>query len=570
MQRRTFLKYLNLWLLAPAATSLVSCGGGDSGGDPPPSNSGGTPAPTPSPTPAPTPTPSTTTLAIPPEVKPDGSNTINLQVNEGKTQFYAGIDSDTLGFVDLNNNPGTSYLGPTIRISAINPNSEASGTEMVNKGTQAGGANQVNFTIHNNTTGTTVTSHWHGVHIDGFVDGAGYNAIAPGATWSPTLAIYQQASTCWYHTHKHMETATNVYKGLAGLFIIDDTNSAALDAAGLPHTYGVDDIPLIVQDKVFNGGVMDSSSVGGRFSGDTFLVNGTINANLEVEAGLNRFRLLNASNSRTYKFYIESNSITGSFQHISTDGGFLSAPHTMSALRMAPGERNEIVIDFSAYNVGDVVSLRSDNLEVIPGTGTPFTVMTFTVVAQTAQTASNTVPATLNGKLAADRAALLANTVNAYVSVNLPGFGPGNPIATGRSTVGPATAANHTFDMMNKNFTSTSTQTGGLTYTEEWTITADRHPFHLHGCQVLLKSIGGDTNIPPELQGWKDTINMDIFGHGDSSTDSPMVFLVQFNERAYSAASNAGPGAGSNYMYMMHCHILGHEDTGMMGVFEVI
>jgi len=563
MKRRTFLRNsVRLALSLPLIPTISSCGGGGGGSSSGDNSGGGSTTPPPSPPPR----ASTTTLAIPPLVTPDGSNTINLQANDGTTEFYTGVSSVTKGFVDVNNDTGTSYLGPTIRVSSSNIHSTASGTEMVDKGTQTAGANNVNFSVMNNTS-TTISAHWHGLHVDGFVDGGPYNSIAPGATWSPTLPIYQQASTNWYHTHIMGTTAENVYRGLAGMFIIDDTNSAALDAAGLPSTYGVDDVPLIVQDKVFVNNVMDTTGISGRFAGDTFMVNGVIEANLDVEAGLNRFRILNASNSRTYNFSLVHNSVTGTMQKIATDGGFLAAPVTLSSLRMAAGERNEVVVDFSAYEEGDVVSLVSTDLDYTTGLTSPFTIMTFTVIAQTSQTSGNSVPATLNANLDADRTLMLNKTPDAYVAIDLPGNA--TPFASGRSTSGPATAVDFPMNPATANFVSTSTQTSAG-YTEEWTVTAGRHPFHLHGCSAMIKSIGGNTTIPAELQGWKDVFDIDTDPTGVASTGSPIVFMVQFNERAYSAGSNAGPAPGIDHMYMMHCHILGHEDAGMMGVFEVI
>jgi hypothetical protein len=77
-----------------------------------------------------------TTLYIPPVVTPDSSNIISLQANEGTTQFYSGFDSVTKGFIDVNNTAGTTYLGPTIRVSSTNANSTTTGTPMVDQGTQ--------------------------------------------------------------------------------------------------------------------------------------------------------------------------------------------------------------------------------------------------------------------------------------------------------------------------------------------------------------------------------------------------------------------------------------------------
>ncbi|MGK0291192.1 MAG: blue copper oxidase, partial [bacterium] len=145
-----------------------------------------------------------------------------------------------------------------------------------------------------------------------------------------------------------------------------------------------------------------------------------------------------------------------------------------------------------------------------------------------------------------------------------------DPFWSARSTSSSPTTSDVTFNMSTANFVSTSTQTTAG-YTEEWTITGGRHPFHLHGCHAMIKSIGGNTTVPDEMQGWKDVFEVDSSTTTQSAnTTSPIVFLVQFDERAYSSGSNAGSGAGTDFMYMMHCHILGHEDAGMMGVFEVI
>lgn len=555
MNRRKFLKQSSCVTLIPLYSTIVSC-----------SISVDDDTDTDTDTDTDADTSTTTTLNIPPLVEPDSNNQIQLQANDGTTDFYEGVSSITKGFIDRNNDAGTSYLGPTIRVRSHNTNSNSSGTTMVDLGTQTDGTdgadfNAIEISIFNNSS-ETISSHWHGMHVDGFVDGGPYNAIASGETWVPTLKIYQQAGTNWYHTHIHGTTAEEVYKGLAGMFIVDDANSIALDAAGLPSTYGVDDIPLIIQDKSFNNEVMDSSNVGGRFEGDVFLVNGVVTPNLEVEAGLVRFRILNTSNARFYDFSITDNSVTGNFDQIASDGGFLSSAVNMSSLRMGPGERNEIVIDFSTYNEGDIVNLVSPDNENTAGLSSPFTLMTFTVVAQTSQTASNTIPDTLNANITADRANLIAKTPDAYVYVRLEGGS--TPIATIRSTTaltnGFDSAVDTEFDHSRANFVSTSTQTTPG-YTEEWHIRGATHPFHLHGCHAMIKTIGGATPST-EKQGWKDVFEVN---RGDDVT-----FLVQFNERAYAAASNAGEGAGSDYMYMMHCHILGHEDNGMMGVFEVI
>jgi blue copper oxidase len=93
------------------------------------------------------------------------------------------------------------------------------------------------------------TVHWHGLLVPGDVDGGPHQVIKPGGTWRPRLKIEQPASTAWFHPHLHHDTARQVYMGLTGLIIVDDGSDADL---GLPRTYGVDDVPIIIQDRSFD------------------------------------------------------------------------------------------------------------------------------------------------------------------------------------------------------------------------------------------------------------------------------------------------------------------------------
>ena len=153
------------------------------------------------------------------------------------------------------------------------------------------------------------------------------------------------AATLWYHSHVHWHTADQVYRGLAGMIIIDDPDADDL----LPHDYGVNDFPLIVQDRNFDRsgrmtydlGMMDMMQ---GFRGNEVLVNGVIRPKLTVSAGLVRLRLLNASNARMYDFSFTDGR---RFHQVASDGGLLPAPVTMDGLRLAPAERAEIVVDFS-------------------------------------------------------------------------------------------------------------------------------------------------------------------------------------------------------------------------------
>ncbi len=100
-----------------------------------------------------------------------------------------------------------------------------------------------------NALDINTTVHWHGLLVPGDVDGGPHQVIKPDSTWRPQLKIDQPASTLWFHPHQHHDTARQIYMGLAGLILVDDGSDARLN---LPHTYGVDDLPIILQDRSFN------------------------------------------------------------------------------------------------------------------------------------------------------------------------------------------------------------------------------------------------------------------------------------------------------------------------------
>jgi len=183
-------------------------------------------------------------LAIPPLAKShltaDDTRVFDLTAQQGTTALLPGKPTETWGF-------NGSYLGPTLR---------------------AARGEEVRVNVHNDLDETT-TVHWHGMHLPARFDGGPHQPIEPGQTWSPQWRIDQPAATLWYHPHPHGETEEHVNRGLAGMFILDDPHSKVADR--LPHEYGVDDIPLIVQDKRLDG---DGEIQDGGL-GEDVLVNGT-------------------------------------------------------------------------------------------------------------------------------------------------------------------------------------------------------------------------------------------------------------------------------------------------------
>jgi FtsP/CotA-like multicopper oxidase with cupredoxin domain len=255
----------------------------------------------------------------------DGKRVINLSLGYGTSTFLGDRPTATVGI-------NGAYLGPVIRVRQ---------------------GDDVELKVTNRLTEAS-TLHWHGLNIPAAMDGGPHQSINPGQTWNAAFKILQGASTQWYHSHVLHRTGIQVYFGLAGLLYIDDEHSKSLD---LPSTYGVDDIPLVLQDRSFNqdGSLLYLGSMHDRMMGmmgQLMLVNGTTFARFKVQKRLTRLRILNGSNARIYNLEFEDQR---EFLQMATDGGQLERPVAMRDIVLAPGERAEILVEFVP---GDDVLLR--------------------------------------------------------------------------------------------------------------------------------------------------------------------------------------------------------------------
>jgi FtsP/CotA-like multicopper oxidase with cupredoxin domain len=228
-----------------------------------------------------------------------------------------------------------SYLGPIIR---------------VRKG------QKIRIQFQNEINDVSII-HWHGMHVPEEMDGHPRYVIPQNKTYVYEFEVKNRAGTYWYHPHPHMRTGPQVYFGLAGLFLISDDEE---EAVGLPsRDY---DIPLVIQDRLFDGGNQFIYLVNGMmdqmmgFLGDQILVNGQVNFQLQVSTRAYRFRILNGSNSRIYKL-AWNNGMPVTV--IATDGGFLEKPMSMPYVMLGPGERVELWADFSGIKVGTDLLLKS-------------------------------------------------------------------------------------------------------------------------------------------------------------------------------------------------------------------
>ena len=260
----------------------------------------------------------------------NGKMNFDLVMQRGTTEFVCDKPTDTMGY-------NGSFLGPTL---------------IMNRG-------EVVVIDVKNEIGMNTTTHWHGFHVPAAMDGGPHQVIPPGTTWSPTFTVLNRASTYWYHPHLHPHdgirdpsgTSGQVFRGLAGLIIVRDDESTQL---ALPQEYGVDDLPVIIQDRSFNpdGSFLEfpirrpvpaapGGGPPGGFEfpvrkGDKFLVNGVVSPVLKTHAQMIRFRVLNASNLRTYNLGFSDNR---TFHQVSSDGGLLEAPVPLTRLVVAVAER---------------------------------------------------------------------------------------------------------------------------------------------------------------------------------------------------------------------------------------
>lgn len=440
-------------------------------------------------------------LRVPPLVEAErdetGVGVFDLNVSAGTTEFVDGVPTATYGV-------NGTYLGPTLRAAV-------------------GDRVRVNVTY---ALDETTTLHWHGMHLPAAMDGGPHQPIAPGATWSPTWRIDQPAATLWYHAHPDGATGDQVYRGIAGLFLLEDP---AHGGAGLPDRYGVDDIPLILQDKRFDDGHLDTASP--RFSpigilGDEILVNGTHDPYLPVVTTKVRLRVLNASNARTYNLGLADDRV---FSVVATDAGLLAEPVELRRLLLAPSERAELVVEVAP---GDDVLLRGYPTG-IGGGRFPRRFAggddTFDLVRLVAADHLEPSPG-------------LPGHLPAAPSVEAP---PGAPRRV--FTFNHASRINgKTFDPERVDFT---VRAGA---TEVWELRNDsdnQHVFHVHGVSFSVLDYDG-APTPPQLAGLKDSV---FLPPGTTAT-----IAVRFRDHTDRVAP-----------YMFHCHVLAHEDHGMMGQFLV-
>lgn len=460
-------------------------------------------------------------FAVPPldEGKRQGNKVrFNLTLQQGKSSFFPGTTTSTLG---INGN----YLGPVLRAKR---------------------GDTVSLNV-NNRIGEESTLHWHGFTLPAKMDGGPHQRIPHGKAWNATFQIRQPASTLWYHSHQYHRTGQQVYKGMAGLFYIEDENTSQL---GIPSTYGVDDLPVVIQDRAFNrnGEFRYLSMMPERMHGmhgDTILVNGVVTPTLKAPKTLLRLRLLNGSNARIYNLAFHDNR---PFHVIASDCSTLPSPVRMNQLILAPGERAEILVDLSDRKQVVLKSLKgaiqsSGMMGMMMGRmgfDREFDIMQ--IDARQAETSTLKIPGSLihPPKLnvtEAVRTRPMEMNMAMMGGMGMMRRGGGNGFTINGSSM----------DLQRIDF---SVKRGTSEIWEVSNTSPLPHPFHVHNVQFQVLSRNRKQAYAHE-RGLKDTVLV--------NPDETVRILVPF-----------GDYADPHSPYMYHCHILEHEDQGMMGQFTVV
>ena len=362
-----------------------------------------------------------------------------------------------------------------------------------------------------NGLGEPSITHWHGLLVDHANDGHPHQAVAAGGSYAYDFTVAQRAALDWYHPHPHLLTGGQVYRGLAGAFLVRDDVDTGLEGNALGLPAGAYEVPLIIRDVSFDAsGALQFSNKSSGFWGNTPVVNGTAYPYLSADQAVYRFRVLNGCNARVLRLALASGA---EFTVIGNDGGLLAQAAPVREITLSPGERADLLMDLRALAPQGTLMLRCldagwDILQLV-GTG-------------------------------------LAGPA--------PTLGALPPIA---ALANPATTRRFSFDGM--------TRINGKVYdmsavefrvpfdtVERWTFVTNGnapHPVHVHGAHFQVVSrTGGRNRLFPWERGWKDTVLL----HDRETVD----VLIRFT-------AHRG-------LYVMHCHQLAHEDSGMMANFEVV
>ena len=433
-----------------------------------------------------------------------------------------------------------------------------------------------------------LVAHQHGGNTDALSDGVPDAWATPenqitGRLFNPLFSYdnNQEAAHLWYHDHTIGVTRLNVYMGLAGHYFLRDSNEDALQLPKYPY-----EVPLLIQDRTFlsNGELYYASQdptnplapnpthLPENF-GDTILVNGTAWPVLDVEPRKYRFRVLNGSDARFYDMTL-SNGMP--FIQIGSDLGLLNEPAPTTMLSVAPGERADIIIDFTR-RMGQTIVLANSAVAPYPS-GDPVTpggtdeIMAFRVSKPLSGVREHALPGNLRPLLGP--VPIISNPVRTRKLLLYEGTDTADRLQT---MIGIVDSSRPT---MNGTlvFTDPITENPQVGDTEIWEFhntTGDAHPIHMHlvdyrvlSRQKFSGTLTPKTNSDGSQGGVLDEASIKLLGRkklpapGEAGKkDTAKMFP---GEVTRVIAKFKRPGE-----YVVHCHILSHEDHEMMRPFYV-
>lgn len=425
--------------------------------------------------------------------------------------------------------------------------------------------------------------HVHGAQVlpesDGYPDAWFTSDGQAGPVAGANTGHYpnqQRAATLWYHDHALGITRLNVYAGLAGFYLIRDEEEDSLNLPAGPF-----EIPLLLQDRKFNpdGSLLYPAAQNGthpvwiqEFFGDTICVNGKATPFLEVEPRKYRFRMVNGSNSRFYHLTLVPADAAGKpsgrpgdappFHQIGTDGGLLPAPVTLHYLIVSPGERFDLILDFTKREdesfalINDAPAPYARGGEIVPSD-----VMLFKVTKPLSGPDTSSLPETLTPVSSLNPSLAARERILALTEMDRPSDG---------YTMMGLLGQKHWGDPITED-----PRAGSIEIWSFANATGDVHPIHLHLVQFQVlnrqafdvktylqtqKLVCTGVPIPPESSerpGWKDTIK----------TYAGYVTRVIAK---FDLPEGAQATPGQEFRYVWHCHILEHEDNEMMRPYKIV
>lgn len=447
---------------------------------------------------------------------------LRLWAEPGTATIVAGLDTDVFKFGAevMEGDPASletndSYLGPTLHFHQ---------------------GQRVRIDFENRLAEESIV-HWHGLVVPQDQDGQPADAVGPGETYNYDFVVTNDPGTYWYHPHPHGKTGAQVYRGLAGLIIVHGND------AELPE--GGNDLGLVLQDRTIDDtGQLQYTKgrhdVMAGFVGNTLVTNGVADLRVEVRREAYRLRLLNGSNSRT-QFLQWSNG--EAMTAVATDGTLLPEPVIAPGVVITPAQRPDLWMDFSSFDAGTTIELTSADTFTGGGAFTLNGITAVTFLVTDSPSTPGTLPSTLGSEPDFDA----SDAVNAS-----------NPK---QITLTTRRMAHWINDRQWEGRDATELETVSANAIELWEFINQSpiaHPMHLHGRSFRVTERSWDNDGLADA--WSQ-IEAGVIETG--LRDTVLVWPGQRVQIAVPIAEHLG-------FFLHHCHILEHEDAGMMRNFHVV